>query len=121
MTGSNLSPRNAGFGFFGTIAHHAEPIAAWPLALEAVGHATKCSAEAARDFLDSCHGRHFADDVANGLHAGLALKPAIDAAVTRWMGWRIDGRTERETGIPPGLPYLVGHVARFEMLAEIAD
>ncbi|MCB1833864.1 MAG: hypothetical protein KDH19_10580, partial [Geminicoccaceae bacterium] len=62
--------------------------------------------------------RHFADDVANALARGDTLKDAIDDAVTRWMDWRIDRRTCRDTGIPAGLPYLTGFAAHFEILAE---
>jgi hypothetical protein len=70
-------------------------------------------------FLPSRHGRHFADDVANGLFAGLSLHAAIDAAVQRWMGWRIGRRTEREHGIPRDLPYLSGWVMNAALEAEI--
>ena len=59
-----------------------------------------------------------ADDVANALARGDTLKDAIDDAVTRWMDWRIDRRTCRDTGIPAGLPYLTGFAAHFEILAE---
>jgi hypothetical protein len=34
------------------------------------------------------------------------------------MGWRIDRRTEREEGIPRGLPYLTGWVTHFQILDE---
>jgi hypothetical protein len=74
-----------------------------------------------RDFLDSRHGRHFADDVANGLAKGWMLEAAIDAAVARWMGWSIGRRTARETGIPRGLPYLMGLATHFQILAEADD
>ena len=73
------------------------------------------------DFLDSRHGRHFADDVANGLAAGRELKAAIAAAVQRWMGWTIGRRTTRETGIPIGLPYLTGFVIHCEIEADADD
>ena len=98
--------------------HHADPAAAWPLAMRAIGEATGCPDFAVRDFLDSRHGRHFADDVSNGLFKGLALPQAIDAAVERWMNWTIDRRTSRETVIPRGLPYLVGFVTDCEIMAE---
>jgi hypothetical protein len=73
-----------------------------------------------RDFLDSRHGRHFADDVATELVGGLLLDAAVNAAVARWMDWRISRKTERDTGIPRGLPYLTGFVTHFEILAESA-
>lgn len=103
---TQTASRNEAWGFFGTIAHHADPATARDIALPAIAAATGCPETAVRDFLDSTHGRHFADEVANGLFKGLALPAAIAAAIDRWMGWRIDRATERETGIPHGLPYL---------------
>jgi hypothetical protein len=117
---STLASNNEAWGFFGTIRHHADSAEAWPIAMQAIGEATGCSDLGVRDFLDSRHGRHFADDVANGLFAGLALPRAIDAAVDRWMNWTIDRRTARETGIPRGLPYLIGFVTDCEIMAEAA-
>ena len=121
MTSTTLQTANEAWGFFGTIRHHADPAEAWPLAMSAIAAATRCPDAAVRDFLDSRHGRHFADDVANGLVAGLTLQGAIDAAVERWMGWTIGRRTERETGIPRGLPYLTGFVTLCEIEAETGD
>ena len=100
--------------------HHADPAEAWALALPAIAAATDATTDAIRAFLDSRHGRHFANDVANGLFAGLGLAAAIDAAVARWMGWTITHRTSRETGIPAGLPYLTGLVIHHEIMAEMA-
>ena len=45
---------------------------------------------------------------------------AIAVAATRWMGWTIGRRTSRETGIPPGLPYLTGYVIHAAIEANIA-
>ena len=71
-----------------------------------------------RDFLDSRHGRHFADDVANRLCTGAPLAAAIDAAIARWMGWRINRKTSRDEGIPRGLPTSPVWVAHFQILDE---
>ena len=113
-----LPSNNEAWGFFGTIRHHADPAEAWPLAMRAIAESTECSEIGARDFLDSRHGRHFADDVANRLFEGRGIADAIDAAVDRWMNWTIDRRTSRETGIPHGLPYLVSFVTDCEIMAE---
>jgi hypothetical protein len=121
MTNSTLPTRNEAWGFYGSTAGFTDADAAWGLASPAVATATGATAEGVRDFLDSRHGRHFADDVHNGVHAGLALGAAIDAAIARWMGWTISRSTARETGIPKGLPYLTGFVAHFEIQAEQAD
>jgi hypothetical protein len=118
MSTNTLPTRNTEWGFFGTIGHHADAQTAWPLAMAAIADKTSCPVTAVRDFLDSRFGRHFADDVANGLVAGLAIEPAIDAAISRWMAWSISRRTEREMGIPRGLPYLTGFVTHCEIEAE---
>ena len=121
MTNSTLTTRNLDWGFYGSSAGFTDAGAAWSIAFPAVAKATRASADGVRDFLDSRYGRHFADDVNNGIHAGLSLEAAIDAAITRWMGWTISRNTSRETGIPKGLPYLTGFVAHFEIQAELAD
>jgi hypothetical protein len=115
---ANLPSNNEAWGFFGTVRHHAEPSEAWALAMTAVSEATTCPEFAVRDFLDSRDGRYFADSVADALFRGDDLKTAIEAAVERWMSWTIDRRTEREHGIPRGLPYLTGWVAHYEILGE---
>ena len=73
-----------------------------------------------RAFLDSRHGRHFADDVANALLERCPLADAVAAAVTKWMGWTIGRATSRDTGIPRGLPYLTGFVMHAEIEADAA-
>lgn len=118
MTNQAVSTRNPAWGFFGTIRHHANPDQAWPIALGVVAHATGASELAVRDFLDSRHGRHFADDVASALCAGRPLTVAVDAAVARWMGWRVGRKTSDTTGIPADLPYLTGFVTACEIEAE---
>jgi len=120
MTASILPTRNESWGFYGATAGFTDADAAWGIAFPAVAKATDATADGVRDFLDSRHGRHFADDVHNGVHAGLALEPAMDAAITRWMGWTISRNTARETGIPKGLPYLTGFVTHFAIEAEQA-
>jgi hypothetical protein len=114
-----MQTNNEAWGFYGTIRHHADPAQAWPLAMRAIGEAAGCTDEAVRDFLDSRYGRHFADDVANGVFDGLEMEAAIDAAIGRWMGWTTDGCMESELGIPRGLPYLTGLVTHYEIMAEI--
>lgn len=113
-----LETNNPDWGFFGTIHHRACPRTAWPLAFRDIILATDSGPEAVRDFLDSRHGRHFADDVANGLFEGKGLKDAIRAAVARWMGWRTGRSYEADYGIPRGLPVLTGLVTFYEIEAE---
>ena len=105
--------QNDTWGFYGTMNEQAE--AAWPLAMTAISDATGLPLESVRTFLDSRHGRHFADDVQNGLYAGDALADAINAATQRWMGWTIGRSTSKQYGIPKGLPYLTGFVIHCEI------
>lgn len=108
------------WGFWGTMNEQAS--ASWPLAMTAISDATCQPLESVRAFLDSCHGRHFADDVLNGLHAGQNLQDAINAATQRWMGWTISRLASQRHGIPKGLPYLTGFVIHSEIVdASLAD
>ena len=93
--------------------------AAWPQACAAISDTTSQPLESARVFLDSRHGRHFADDVQNGLYEGKALADAINAATQRWMGWTIGSQTSKQYGIPRGLPYLTGFVIHCEIFDEM--
>ena len=120
MPNSTLPTRNEAWGFFGSTAGFTDADAAWGIAFPAVAKTTGATAEGVRDFLDSRHGRHFADDVHNGVHAGLDLAGAIEAAITRWMGWTINQETVREIAMPKGLPYLKGFVLYFSLQAHAA-
>lgn len=108
--------QNDAWGFFGTM--NEKTSAAWPLAMTAISDATGQPLESVRIFLDSCHGRHFADYVLNQLHAGHALADAINVATQQWMGWKIGSLTSRDYGIPRGLPYLTGFVIHYEIAEE---
>ena len=119
-TTATLPTANPDWGFWGAIRHHADQAEAWRLAMQAIGAATACGETAVRDFLDSRFGRHLADDVGNGLSEGMNLAEAVDAVVARWMAWTITRRTERDTGIPSGLPYLVGFVTDCAIMADLA-
>ena len=109
--------QNDSWGFWGEMNDHAE--AAWPLAMTAIANTTGQPLESVRTFLDSRHGRHFADDVQNGLYAGANLAAAIDQATARWMGWTIGRETSKDYGIPRRLPYLTGFVIHCEIAAEM--
>ena len=100
MTNSPLPTRNEARGFYGSTAGFMDADAAWLIAFPAVAKATGVTAEGVRDFLDSRHGRHFADDVHNGIHAGLDLKAAIDAAHAR--GVRVVALTGKGGGTIAG-------------------
>ena len=116
--------RNEAWGFGATIARiendpAADPAKAWESPPGGSRRTTTASADVVRDFLESRHGRHFADDIASELWKGETLKDAIDAAIARWKGWRIDRNTSRETGIPRGLPYLTGLANHFAIMAKL--
>ena len=108
--------RNEGWGFWGTMGERA--CIAWPLAISSVADATGADLDTVRAFLDSRHGRHFADDVQNGLYEGKALPDAIHATTERWMGWTIGRQTSKDYGIPRGLPYLTGFVIHCSIVEE---
>jgi len=110
------APQTEAWGFWGTLNEQAP--AAWSLAMTAIAEATGQSLDSVRIFLDSRHGRHFADDVQNGLYRGEALEDAIAATVHRWMDWTISRQTSRDYGIPRGLPYLTGFVMHCEITDE---
>jgi hypothetical protein len=117
MTTTHIpATQNEAWGFWGTMNDQAQT--AWPIAMTAISDATNQSLESVRAFLDSRHGRHFADDVLNGLHAGSHLQEAIHAATQRWMGWTIGRLTSKQHGIPKGLPYLTGFVIHCEIVEE---
>ena len=119
-TSETLPTENRAWGFNGTIAHHADADTAWPLAIVAIGDSTGCAPDEVRAFLDSRHGRHFADDVANAQLKHLPLADAIGATTRKWMGWTIGRATARQTGIPLGLPYLTGFVMHAAIEADAA-
>ena len=108
--------QNDAWGFWGAMNEQAN--AAWSNAMTAISQATGESLDAVRIFLDSRHGRHFADDVQNGLYAGATLADAINAATGRWMGWTIGRQTAKQYDIPKGLPYLTGFVIHCEIVEE---
>jgi hypothetical protein len=118
MNNTNQIPatRNDAWGFWGTMNENAT--AAWPTAMTAISDATHQPLDSVRAFLDSRHGRHFADDVLNQMHAGCALTDAIHAATEQWMGWKIGRQTSKDYGIPRGLPYLTGFVIHCEIVEE---
>ena len=110
---------NESWGFWGTMRGYAS--VAWPLAMTAIADATGESFEAARAFLDSRHGRHFADEVRNRLHAGDTLDAAVRSATTQWMAWTVSRRMGREYDIPHGLPYLIGLTIHCALAEEASD
>jgi hypothetical protein len=108
--------QNEDWGFWGTMNEHAQ--AAWPIAMTAISDATGQPLESVRAFLDSRYGRHFADSVLNEMRWGNPIQQAVDATVTRWMGWTIGRLTSKEYGIPRSLPYLTGFVIHCAIIEE---
>ena len=116
MNATIPATQNKDWGFWGAMNEHAS--AAWPLAVLAVAEATGEDADSVCAFLDSRYGRHFADEIHNGLFDDQALPDAIKAATSKWMGWKIGKATSREYGIPRGLPYLTGFVVHCAIAEE---
>jgi hypothetical protein len=110
---------NTVWGYWGSMQEDAA--AGWPIAMQAIAGATDQPLDSVRAFLDSRHGRHFADEVRNGLHRGQTLEVAIQTATHTWMGWTINRRMSRDYGIPVGLPYLLGFVIQAAIDEELAE
>ena len=131
MTNHPILPsRNEDFGFFGTITicplRDRRSAEVWTLASRMIAEAIHANSEdemiGIRDFLDSRMGRHFADDVVGNMTGcNIGPEPAIASAIRRWQDWRISRKTERDEGIPEGLPYLTGWVQHFAIAAEMAE
>lgn len=127
-TTATLPTQNAAWGFFGTCETAGlDAQRAWDIAFTAIQDATGArdpnafGPDAVRLFLDSRGGRHFADEVRNQLHDGLDLEAAIVAATKRHMAWKIGRQTQRDTGIPAGLPYLTGWIQHHAIEAEMNE
>ena len=125
-----LPSRNEDYGFFGTMTRFPQrdrrSAEVWTLASRLIAEAIDADSEdemiGIRDFLDSRIGRHFADDVVGNMTGcNIGLEVAISAAIRRWQDWRIDRKTEREHGIPAGLPYLTGWLQHFAVTAAMED
>jgi hypothetical protein len=125
-----LPSRNQDYGFFRTLTVCPErdrrSAEVWNLASRLIAETIGASSEdemiGIRDFLDSRIGRHFADDVVGNMTGcNIGLEAAIASAIRRWQDWRIDRKTEREHGIPAGLPYLTGWVQHFAVTAAMDD
>ena len=118
--------RNTDYGFYGAIT--ATPLrdrtsdAFWTLAAARIAAAANCAGEVemegVRDFLDSRMGRHFADGVIDRMARGAPAEHALDGTVADWRRQRISRATGRDTGIPAGLPALIGWVQHFAIRAE---
>ena len=130
ITYSILPSRNEDHGFFQTMTlcllRDRRSREVWTLASTLIADAIRADSEdervGIRDFLDSRMGRHFADDVVGALQGGAAdSEAAIKTAIRKWQDWRICRRTEREEGIPAGLPYLTGWVQHFAVTASMEE
>jgi len=125
-----LPSRNEDYGFFQTLINcpqrERRSAEVWTLASRLLAASISADTEeemiVIRDFLDSRMGRHFADDVVgNMMGCNIDTETAVASAIRRWQDWRISSRTEREEGIPAGLPYLTGWVQHFAVTAAMAD
>lgn len=94
-------------GFFGAIAAHvSDPAAAYADATRLCAQTVGCEPGAVRAFLDSRHGRLFADDVALALARAGDFATAVRVVFDRWQSWRMDGRGRAA----PSGPFLAGTI-----------
>ena len=101
---------NESWGFFGTI-HDYNPETtkkAWDIAILAIYNATGLSLTDCQIFLDSRHGRHFADTAIDAMTNGKPVAEAVQMAVDKWMTYKISRPTARYYGISKTLPFLTG-------------
>lgn len=125
-----LPSRNEDYGFFGTLnrcpQRDRRSADVWTLASRMIAETIDANSAdemiGIRDFLDSRMGRQFADDVVGNMTGcEIGLEPAIASTIRRWQDWRISRQTERDEGIPAGLPYLTGWVQHFAIAAAMED
>ena len=123
----HLPTQNETWGFYGTLATNAwetggmsraELLVAWAEATRQLRLETGAEFETIRAFLDSRAGRHFADDVVNGLRREQTIRTAIAAAIQLWSSWTIGRATHQHTGIPAGMNYLHGFMEHAAIEAE---
>lgn len=101
---------NESWGFYGTLHNYKPDTAkeAWDIALLAIYNTTGLSLMDCQIFLDSRHGRHFADNAIDNIAKSKDIMEAIQMAVDKWMAFKITRSTARHYGIPKGLPFLTG-------------
>ena len=80
MASTNTTPesKNKSWGYYCTINHHGDAEIAWPIAINTISDATQLPAETVATFLDSRHGRHFADKVSDDLSPENILRQAAN-------------------------------------------
>lgn len=100
--------KNTGAAFYATMGTRAE--AAWPLAMARIAEATGKKGSEIRDFLDSKHGRIFADELCDRLYGGMELTTAIDHTVARWMSRRTSHDFVRAYRVRLGIPMLIAFI-----------
>ena len=88
---------------------------AWPIAMKQISKITGEPLESVRAFLDSRHGRHFADTVQDAFLRSPDMRQAVALATEKWMSWSVGRTIQRDYGIPKGLPYLTGIVIQSAM------
>ena len=122
-----LTTENPNHGFYGSINRAEEGLDTariWEAMSEALAEAADAfdgyGPEGVRDFLDSRDGRHLADAFIDRLQRARAetTRDACRGLVAELNRARISRETEREYGIPEGLPYATGWVAHYAIMAE---
>ncbi len=104
---------NESWGFWGTMGGYAS--IAWPIAMKQISKITGEPLESVRTFLDSRHGRHFADTVQDAFLRSPDMRQAVALATEKWMSWPVGRTIQRDYGVPKELPYLTGFVIQSAM------
>lgn len=100
--------QNREYGFYGTCTLRGQDA-------DALWQAAVCGlispiapAEVVAVFLDTRHGRHFADDVVQQVEDCVATDEAVAHTAARWNQWRLGRELARGTHLPASVPYLAG-------------
>ena len=117
----NFTTENPDWGFHGEMSRleGIDPAEAFNEAAKQVASAAGVDGLTAAAWLDSRDGRHFGGDVSCEYAMGKPIDRAIHATIGRWLGWNISPAQSAQTGIPAGLPYLVGVVNDFAIAREV--
>lgn len=105
--------RNEGYGFHGAIgSHHRDQAQAFAVAHHVIRAKTNADSEHVRKFLDSVHGRHFADQVKEHMDQGHSLSSAVGQVADRHLQQRLGQREARRVRARAGTSILHHHISQ---------
>lgn len=105
-----MRTQNENYGFWGTMADNGrrDLEEVWTAAVTELAESTGADLTEARIFLDSVHGRHFADTVDEFLAEGRSAIESVRSAITEWQNYKVSSSARQLLHIPNGVPFLTG-------------